>query len=195
VAFSNGSLLAGFVDRIMKRQPLSCPSDVKRFFVSPQESGEICLCACILGASGEILFPRLDAERDMVSFASIVAPFLKGLGFVPDICGSEQEAREKAAKMQPGKYPVYFFESNTSGEKLYEEFYTDSEELVLDTFSSLGVIRNAGRRNRDELNAVIQKLNEGFSGGVQKVEVVDLLNELLPGFHHLETGLNLDQKM
>lgn len=195
VAFSNGSLLAGFIERVMKQQPLSCPSDVKRFFVSPQESGEICLLACVLGQSGEIFFPRLNEEKEMVNFADIVTPFLHRMGLEPQVCGSEAEAREKAAAMKDNKYPVYFFASETSGEKLYEEFYTDEEELQLDRFQRLGVIRNAPRRSREELDKMIGEIEELFTGDVNKSTIVQLLNKLLPNFQHIETGMNLDQKM
>ncbi|MEP6727668.1 MAG: polysaccharide biosynthesis protein [Bacteroidota bacterium] len=195
VAFSNGSLLAGFIDRVMKQQPLSCPSDVKRFFVSPQESGEICLLACVLGKSGEIFFPKLHEHKDMVNFAAIVPAFLKQLGFEPDVCADETEARNKAANPVAGRYPVYFFQSETSGEKLYEEFYTDQEELLLDKFTALGIILNAPRREKDELNKIITEIETMFASGVTKEDIVTLLNKLLPDFKHIETGLNLDQKM
>jgi FlaA1/EpsC-like NDP-sugar epimerase len=194
VAFSNGSLLAGFIERMMKQQPLSCPADVKRFFVSPRESGEICLSACILGNSGEIFFPRLD-EKDLVNFADIVPMFLADLGLGMEVCETEQEARQKAAMFSSGKYPVYFFYSETSGEKLYEEFYTDEEELDMDRFQTLGIIKNARRRKKAELVYVIQSLENLFRKNPGKSEVVELLNTLLPTFQHIETGLNLDQKM
>ena len=195
VAFSNGSLPAGFIERVMKQQPLSCPSDVKRYFVSPQESGEICLSACVLGESGDIFFPKLDPEKDLVNFADIAVAFLAQLGFKPDICKSENEAREKAEKITGDSYPVYFFASETSGEKLYEEFYTEDEELQMDKFSALGVIKNAARRDRKELDEVISRVQSLFNGEVDKQGVVQLLQLLLPNFQHIETGLNLDQKM
>ncbi|PWU00019.1 MAG: nucleoside-diphosphate sugar epimerase [Bacteroidetes bacterium] len=195
VAFSNGSLLAGFFERMMKQQPLSCPSDVKRFFVSPQESGEICMLACMLGKSGDIFFPKLDAEKDMVNFADIVEPFLNQLGFEMDICKSEKEAREKAASLNSKNYPVYFFDSETSGEKLYEEFYTDQEELELDRFHALGIIKNAKRRNPRELDEIIDQIELLFSQSINKSDVIGLLSKYLPNFQHIETGLNLDQKM
>ncbi len=195
VAFSNGSLLAGFIERVMKQQPLSCPNDVKRFFVSPRESGEICLSACVLGKSGDIFFPKLDAEKDLVNFADIVPPFLEKLGMEADICGTEQEAREKADRLQTNKYPVYFFTSDTSGEKLYEEFYTDEEELLLDKYQALGVIKNAPKKDSAALDKIIQDIESMFAGEVNKTTVVTLLNKLLPNFQHIETGLNLDQKM
>ncbi len=194
VAFSNGSLLAGFIDRVMKQQPLSCPLDVKRFFVSPQESGEICLMACVLGVSGDIFFPKL-VETDLVNFADIVVPFLRQLGFEADRCNSEAEAREKAARAFSNQYPVYFFQSDTSGEKLYEEFYTESEELLMDKFRALGVIKNAPRRSRKELDNIVVEVEKLFASDTNKAGVVSLLNKLLPNFQHIETGLNLDQKM
>jgi len=195
VAFSNGSLLAGFIERVMKQQPLSCPNDVKRFFVSPRESGEICLSACVLGKSGDIFFPKLDAERDLVNFADIVSPFLEKLGMEADVCSSEAEAKDKAAKLRSNKYPVYFFTSDTSGEKLYEEFYTAEEELLLDKYHALGVIKNAQRKDSERLDKVIREIEAIFDGEVSKATVVALLNKLLPNFQHIETGLNLDQKM
>lgn len=194
VAFSNGSLLAGFIERVMKQQPLSCPSDVKRFFVSPQESGEICLLACVLGKSGEIFFPKLHAD-DMVNFADIAKRFIVQLGFEPDICNDETTARDKASNPVAGKYPVYFFRSETSGEKLYEEFYTDNEELLLDRFDALGVIKNAPRRKKEDLNKIINEVETMFASELTKEDIVSLLNKLLPDFKHIETGLSLDQKM
>ena len=194
VAFSNGSLLAGFIERVAKHQPLSCPSDVKRFFVSPQESGEICLCACILGKSGDIFFPKLG-ESDLVKFADIVPSFLSSLGFGTKIYPTEEEAKKGATRIDKS-YPVYFFESNTTGEKLFEEFYTDEEELDLDKFSNLGVVKNAKARDINELDSVVNEIKKLFDRDeVGKSEVVDLLKAMLPGFQHIETGLNLDQKM
>jgi hypothetical protein len=163
--------------------------------VSPQESGQICLLACVLGTSGDIFFPKLDEAKDMINFADVVAPFLRRLGFEAEVCDSEQIAREKAIHIESNRYPVYFFASETSGEKLYEEFYTDKEELVMDAFHALGVIKNAPRRSRQELNNTIAELKGLFGSGTSKADVVILLNKLLPGFQHIETGMNLDQKM
>jgi FlaA1/EpsC-like NDP-sugar epimerase len=195
VAFSNGSLLAGFIERLMKQQPLSCPADVRRYFVSPAESGEICLMACMLGNSGEIFFPKLQAEKDLVLFKTIAIDFLKEIGYQADECSSEDEAKEKAENLTGNKYPVYFFNSETSGEKLYEEFYTDEETIELNRFDSLGVVTNAARRSKAELDKVIGVLENLFKTETKKESVVKMLNELLPTFQHVETGLNLDQKM
>jgi FlaA1/EpsC-like NDP-sugar epimerase len=195
VAFSNGSLLDGFMERLAKQQPLSCPSDVKRFFVSPQEAGEICLCACILGDSGNIFFPKLS-ERDLLNFADIVPPFVKQMGFEMKTFETEEGAKKAAANILNGIYPVYFFASSTSGEKLYEEFYTDEEELNLERFKNLGIVQNAKARNISELDAIVNDIKELFEkDDVGKHEVVDLLRSMLPGFQHIETGMNLDQKM
>ncbi|MEJ7737967.1 MAG: UDP-N-acetylglucosamine 4,6-dehydratase [Chitinophagaceae bacterium] len=195
VAFSNGSLLAGFINRVMNQQPLSCPSDVKRYFISPQESGEICLAACVLGKSGDIFFPKLEEGKDLVNFADIAVNFLHQFGFEADVCTTEDEARKKAASLNSNKYPVYFFASETSGEKLYEEFYTEDEELVLDRFESLGVIKNTVLRNRQELEKIVLDLKGFFAEDNKKADLVSLLATLLPNFQHMETGLNLDQKM
>ena len=195
VAFSNGSLLAGFIERMMKRQPLSCPADVKRYFVSPRESGEICLLACMLGNSGEIFFPKLQPQKDLINFKEIAVNFLDATGYQVEECASEAEAREKAIALKGNKYPVFFFESDTSGEKLYEEFYTEEETLDLERFQSLGVVSNAARRTKKELNKVIAVLEDLFSKNIAKEDIVKALNELLPTFQHMETGLNLDQKM
>ena len=195
VAFSNGSLLAGFIERLMKQQPLSCPADVKRFFVSPQESGEICLMACILGKSGDIFFPKLDPEKDMINFAAIVPPFLAAFGLVPFICDSEESAKQFRSAANGNQYPVYFFASETSGEKLYEEFYTDEEALDMQRFAELGIIKNATRRSRKELDSIVTEVAALFEVPVEKQDIVIALKKLLPGFAHVETGINLDQKM
>lgn len=197
VAFSNGSLPAGFIERIFKRQPLSCPSDVTRYFVSPSESGEICLLACVLGKPGDIFFPKLNAEKDLVNFKDIALNFLSTLHLQPVYCNTEEEAKYKAAQLNDSasEYPVYFFKSETSGEKLYEEFYTAEEELDMDTFASVGVIKNAPKRSKEELNAIVNNLTKLFEQPATKDDVVTVLNQLLPGFAHIETGLNLDQKM
>ncbi len=195
VAFSNGSLLAGFVERMMKQQPLSSPSDVKRFFVSPDESGQICLMACVLGNTGEIFFPKLQ-ENQMANFGDIAIDFIKANGFEPLLCTTENEAKLAMENAFTHKqYPVLLFSSNTSGEKLYEEFYTDTEELELAQFESLGIIKNARKRTKLELDTIINEIENLFLQNVQKTDVVNLLNKLLPGFQHIETGTNLDQKM
>lgn len=195
VAFSNGSLPAGFIERMMKQQPLSSPSDVKRFFVSPDESGEICLMACVLGNSGEIFFPKLH-EDQMVNFKDIALDFISANGFTPKICTTEQEAKEAMVGALANKeYPILLFSSDTSGEKLYEEFFTEEEQLEMSKFASLGVIQNAPRRSKEELNQIVAKVKSLFEQHVDKQDVVQLLNQLLPGFQHIETGTNLDQKM
>lgn len=197
VAFSNGSLPAGFIERMFKRQPLSSPSDVTRYFVSPSEAGEICLLACVLGKPGDIFFPKLDAEKDLINFKDIALSFLAAMNVKPVICASENEAREKAQSLSADaiEYPVYFFTSETSGEKLYEEFYTENEELDTTTFSSVGVIKNAPRRTKEELDTIVNDLTILFQKKTTKSDVVTVLNKLLPQFSHIETGMNLDQKM
>ncbi|PKP22657.1 MAG: nucleoside-diphosphate sugar epimerase [Bacteroidetes bacterium HGW-Bacteroidetes-21] len=197
VAFSNGSLPQGFLERFSKRHPWSCPSDVKRFFVSPQESGQICLLASILGESGDIFFPKLDMVNDMKPFTLIVDALLKEYGLAPDICASEEEARQKALLLNENSktYPVYYFSSDTSGEKSYEEFYTEHETLDMVKFPNLGVVKNTKARSKEEIENIFANLRSLFSHGTTKAGLVEALKRYLPNFEHIETGKNLDQKM
>lgn len=196
VAFSNGSLLAGFIERIMKKQPLAAPSDVKRYFVSPEEAGQICLLSCVLGQSGDIFFPKLDPEKDLVSFADITLAFIEELGLKAQLCENEEIARTSAAtRAATDPYPVCLFASETSGEKLYEEFYTDTELLDMEKFQALGVIKDTSSKSMDEVNAIVDQLKDIFRKNIGKAEIVEKLNQLLPSFQHVEKGKNLDQQM
>jgi FlaA1/EpsC-like NDP-sugar epimerase len=197
VAFSNGSLLQGFLERMSKRQPLSAPADVKRYFVSPQESGQICLLACILGETGDIFYPKLR-EEEMLDFATIAKNFLQDWGYISDECASESSAREKALKLKPRskKYPVYFFQSDTTGEKPYEEFFVASETKDETLFEGLGIVKNHTLPNIDALQPFFEKLSLLLADNmVQKADVVRLLIAFVPDFAHTETGKFLDQKM
>ena len=196
VAFSNGSLLAGYVERLFQRQPISCPSDVKRFFVSPEESGQICMLACILGSSGDIYFPKLN-EDQLVNFKDITENFFKASKRAVVHCKSEDEAKALAANLKESDpYPIYYFKSDTSGEKLYEEFYTEKDEVDMRSFSSLGVIKNSEKppiENIEKTLTDIGKIME--SDECDKAAIVNALKSYLPNFEHIETGKSLDQKM
>lgn len=196
VAFSNGSLLYGYIERLLQRQPISCPSDVKRFFVSPEESGEICLLTCILGNSGDIFFPKLN-ENQLVNFKSITEDFFIYLNKDIMICKSEKEAKEIASNLtDSSSYPVYFFKTDTSGEKLYEEFYTSDDEINLDKFESIGIIKNSYKPNYLEVESVVNQMSGLFSReSYNKEDIINVMNNLLPSFSHIETGKSLDQKM
>ena len=196
VAFSNGSLLAGYIERLFKKQPISCPADVKRFFVSPEESGQICMLACMLGKSGEIFFPKLE-EEEQVYFKTITEDFFKASNRKIVICNSDKEAREKVQNLTESvPYPIYFFSSDTSGEKLYEEFYTDDDEIDLQLFESLGVIKNARKLPILDIEICVSDLQQLMnSGNYDKQAIVESLKKHLPDFHHIETGKSLDQKM
>ncbi|WP_321424476.1 polysaccharide biosynthesis protein [uncultured Bacteroides sp.] len=197
VAFSNGSLLAGFIERIMKRQPLSAPSDVRRYFVSPQESGQICMLACILGKSGEIFFPKLGRNQ-MLTFSEIAKRFLSELGYNAYECSSEEEARKMAYEMNPGdvNYPVYFSYSDTTGEKDIEEFYTKEEAISLDEYIALGVVKNGSRRRIKEIETFFSLLNKAFASPyTKKSEIVNIVKAFLVNFYHDEKEKNLDSKM
>lgn len=199
VAFSNGSLLDGYVNRLMQRQPISCPSDVKRFFVSPEESGQICLIACILGKSGDIFFPKLS-DQQLISFKDITEKFINYLNLKIDYCNSEQEAKLKANNLLKensfSTYPVYFFNSDTSGEKLFEEFYEKNDEIDSTSFNELGVIKNAYPPNKEDVQNSINDLKKSFnSKSSNKSDLIKVINNIIPGFNHIETGKSLDQKM
>lgn len=196
VAFSNGSLLEGFLNRIEKEQPLSCPEDVTRFFVSPQESGEICLLACVLGKTAEIFFPKLDMKQDLIRFADIFPVLLKDKGFTPYICQSEAEARDKMHLLKEKQYPVYLFTTDTSGEKLYEEFYTDDEQYSLNRYQSLGVISKQSSHTIGSFGVIIEELQTLLlADNTSKASIVGWLKKYIPEFEHIETGLGLDKKM
>jgi len=197
VAFSNGSLLAGFIQRIMKKQPLSAPSDVKRYFVSPKESGELCLLACILGETKNIFFPKLS-ESQMMTFSDIAVRFLNELGYEPDYCDSEVEAKKKALNWNAlsSSYPVYFFKTDTSGEKMFEEFYTTQDEIDLNQFNALGVVKNHhSNYSIEQIKALLEKFENLFNDKIEKKDIINLINHYLPNFSHIETGKNLDQRM
>lgn len=197
VAFSNGSLPAGFLERIAKYQPISAPTDVKRYFVSPKESGEICMLACMLGHNREVYFPKLD-QVSMMTFSDIAEKLLKVLGYNVDKCSSEEEAKEKASQLFNGSrdYPVYFSTSDTTGEKAYEEFFTQAETVDMTRFSSLGVVVNHSTCSKNQVEALFGRLEYAFKKSeVTKAEIVMILKDFLPSFEHKEVGRNLDGKM
>lgn len=197
VAFSNGSLPAGFLSRIAKQQPLSAPSDVKRYFVSPEESGQICMLACMLGANREIFFPKLD-EAQMMTFDAIATALLQEYGYEVLQCSSDEEAIEKAEDLRSGskKYPVHYSGSNTSGEKAFEEFYTDQEQVDMERLHSLGIITGKGIPDNKQIDELFTKLEKAFEGDkLTKEEVVAIIAEYLPNFEHIEKGKSLDSKM
>jgi FlaA1/EpsC-like NDP-sugar epimerase len=196
VAFSNGSLLYGYIERLLQRQPISCPSDVKRFFVSPEESGEICLLTSILGYSGDIYFPKLD-ENQLVNFKTITEDFFNYLKKDIKVCESESEAKEVASKMNDDSpYPVYFFKTDTSGEKLFEEFYTSEDEVNFNLYESIGVVTNSLKPSFSEMELTIKEVEALFKReSYNKEDIIKIMNKILPNFNHIETGKTLDQKM
>lgn len=197
VAFSNGSLLAGYFERVMKKQPLVAPNDVKRYFVSPDESGQICLLACVLGKSGEVFFPKLE-EKQMMTFSSICDKFVAELGYRPRLCQNDEQAKQFAAQMTDDtkEYPVVYFISDTTGEKDFEEFYIEGEQVNMQRFESLGVVEQMKVRSMTEITTLFEDLNKKFSEvDFTKEEIVAIIQGFLPNFDHEEKGKNLDQKM
>jgi len=197
VAFSDGSLLHGFNQRIQKRQPLSAPNDIKRYFVTPQESGELCLMSCLLGENRDIFFPKLSEKLHLITFADIAVKYLENLGYEPYICKTEDEARELVKTLpDEGKWPCYFFTSDTTGEKDFEEFFTENETLDMQRFENLGIIKNDLDFNEANLNTFIHaietmKQNKKWN----KEKIVKLFFMMIPDFGHKETGKYLDNRM
>ena len=197
VAFSDGSLLHGFNQRFAKNQPISAPNDVRRYFVTPQESGELCLMSCMLGQNRDIFFPKLSAALNLTRFSDIAVRYLRARGYEPHECTTEDEARDSAAKLIPaGKWPVYFFASDTTGEKDFEEFFTEAETLDMNRFDSIGVILNAPGFDPAKLDHFLAEIARiRLAQPWDKPEIVALFNAMIPDFDHKETGKYLDARM
>jgi len=197
VAFSDGSLLHSFNQRIEKRQAIVAPKDIKRYFVTAKESGELCLMSCIFGENRDIFFPKLREDLDLISFADIAIKYLKMKGFEPYLCKDEDEARQLAQTLpEQGKWPCLFTVSDTTGEKDFEEFYTECEMLDLKTFDNIGVIKNEANFNDELLNEFEDIINQ-FKQQKEwsKKQIVKLFFKMIPDFGHKETGKYLDGKM
>ena len=197
VAFSDGSLLHGFSQRFAKRQPFSAPNDVRRYFVTPQESGELCLMSGLLGGNRDIFFPKLSEKLHLITFSDIAVRYLSALGYEAYECASEDEARDRAEELiAQKKWPCYFFKSDTTGEKDFEEFFTDKEDLDMVRFEGIGVIRNEAVFDSAKLDAFTYGVDVLRSRGHwDKGDIVELFFGLLPEFAHKETGKYLDQRM
>lgn len=197
VAFSDGSLLHGFNQRFAKRQPISAPNDVRRYFVTPKESGELCLMSCLLGENRDIFFPKLSEQLHLTTFSDIAERYILNLGYEPFHCSTEQEARDRSSELIASKkWPCYFFKSDTSGEKDFEEFFTNKEILDMKRFQNLGVIKNEANFNSDMLENFLEVIHKLRANEVwEKAPIVDLFNEMIPDFDHKETGKYLDGRM
>lgn len=197
VAFSDGSLLYGFNKRIEKKQPIVAPNDIKRYFVIPKESGELCLMSCLFGENRDIFFPKLSENLHLITFAEIAIKYLAEIGYEPYLCKDEDEARALIETLpQEGKWPCLFTESDTTGEKDFEEFFTDKEVLDMDRFENLGVIKNSLKIEEEKLNLFEAKINKLKNDRKwNKEEIVDLFFTMIPDFGHKEMGKYLDSKM
>ena len=197
VAFSDGSLLHGFNQRIQKRQPIVAPNDIKRYFVVPKESGELCLMSCIFGENRDVFFPKLSENLHLITFAEIAIKYLEQLGYEPYLCSSEEQARELMLTLpDQKKWPCYFTESTTTGEKDFEEFFTANETIDFDRFTNLGVIKNQQNSETQKVEMFeqkVQKMKQDLRWS--KLEIVSLFNAMIPNFDHKETGTYLDSKM
>lgn len=197
VAFSDGSLLHGFNQRLQKQQPIVAPNDIKRYFVTPQESGELCLMSCIFGENRDIFFPKLSEALHLITFADIAVKYLEQRGYEPYLCDSEDEARELAKTLPAqGKWPCLFTSSDTTGEKDFEEFFTDNETLDMARFENLGVIKNDPVYQQALLELFEQQIAAYKKDQAwTKEQIVELFHKMIPGFGHKETGKYLDSKM
>ncbi|MEQ4676694.1 UDP-N-acetylglucosamine 4,6-dehydratase [Providencia vermicola] len=197
VAFSDGSLLHGFDQRLSKQQPIVAPNDIKRYFVTPQESGELCLMSCIFGENRDIFFPKLSEALHLITFADIAVKYLKQRGFEPHLCKDEDEARELAKTLPAqGKWPCLFTSSDTTGEKDFEEFFTDKETLDMACFENLGIIKNEADYQTELLNLFETTIGQMKANKAWKKEqIIELFYKMLPDFAHQETGKYLDSKM
>ncbi len=197
VAFSDGSLLHGFNQRIEKQQPIVAPNDIKRYFVTPQESGELCLMSCIFGENRDIFFPKLSEDLDLISFSDIAVKYLVNKGYEPYLCKTEDEARELSKTLpSQGKYPCLFTSSDTTGEKDFEEFFTEAETLDMEKFENLGVIKNEAIFNKGDLNLFEDTINRYKTElSWTKEDIIKEFFKLIPDFGHKETGKYLDGKM
>ena len=197
VAFSDGSLLHGFSQRLAKRQPIAAPNDVKRYFVTQQESGELCLLSGLLGESRDIFFPKLSDQLHLTTFSEIAKKYLTELGYEPYECDTESEARDRVDDLiRQKKWPCYFFKSDTTGEKDFEEFFTDLETLDMEKFTSVGIIKSRPSFEEEKLSFFEQKINTiKNSDKWNREEIVGLFHQMIPNFGHKETGKFLDQRM
>jgi FlaA1/EpsC-like NDP-sugar epimerase len=197
VAFSDGSLLYGFNRRIEKQQPLAAPKDVRRYFITPQESGELCLLSCLLGENRDLFFPKLDSLNHLVTLAEIAVRHLRHLGYEPVEFPSEDEARHRVYDLKSqGKWPVCFAASSTTGEKACEEFYTENETIDRNRFPSIGIIKNEAAFDAQNLEGFMARIRELRAlGSWSRHELIDLFKETVPEFAHKETGKFLDQRM
>ncbi|MFS1464386.1 UDP-N-acetylglucosamine 4,6-dehydratase [Vibrio lentus] len=197
VAFSDGSLLHGFNQRLLKNQPIVAPNDIKRYFVTPQESGELCLMSCVFGENRDIFFPKLSEALHLISFADIAVKYLEQRGYEPHLCESEDEARELSKTLpSQGKWPCLFTSSDTTGEKDFEEFFTDNETLDMERFSNLGIIKNDPLYQQELLNLFENTIGQMKSEQEwSKEQIVELFFTMIPDFGHKETGKYLDSKM
>lgn len=197
VAFSDGSLLHGFTKRIEKQQPISAPNDVKRYFITPQESGELCLMSCLLGSNQDIFFPKLSKELNLTKFSDIAERFINSIGFKVFECPSEEEARNNVDKMiKKGLWPCYFFKSDTTGEKDFEEFFIDGELIDFDQYINIGIVKNINSIKINELESFLNDISELKKTLLwTKKDILDVFKKILPDFMHEEKGKYLDEKM
>lgn len=197
VAFSDGSLLHGFNQRLNKKQPIAAPNDVRRYFVTPEEAGQLCLISTLLGKNGDIVFPKLSEELNLVTFSSIAEKYLISKEYDPYLCDTEDEARENIDKLiREKKWPCCFFPSDTTGEKPFEEFFTKNEDVDFESFETLGIVKNSAYAEEEQFDIFLDEISKmRKSGNWTKKQIVDLFFRMIPNFEYEEKGKFLDEKM
>ncbi len=197
VAFSDGSLPHAWTRRMRNRQPLSAPTDIRRYFVTGQEGAQLCLFSILLGHDHEIYFPKLSSSLNLITFSSMAERYLQSLGYEPFLCDTEDEARSRVDELSAKRqWPCYFFKTDTSGEKDFEEFYTDAEHVDWKRYSEIGVVRNEAVAPQEQLQAFLQRIDALRNEQIwTKHDLLQAFRELLPNFAHMETGKNLDDRM
>ncbi|MAG85883.1 MAG: UDP-N-acetylglucosamine 4,6-dehydratase [Flavobacteriaceae bacterium] len=196
VAFSDGSLLHGFSMRMAKKQPVSAPTDIRRYFITPQEAGELCLLSCIEGDNRDIFFPKLNAELDLLSFSDIGINYLKFHSYKPKIFSNEEEARAGVKCIKEGFWPCYFFKSDTTGEKGFEEFFLENDAITLENYNKIGIIKNEWPDDEALLSSFLSEISRmKLTGHWNREIIIDLFSKMVPNFSHSEKGKYLDSKM
>ncbi len=197
VAFSDGSLPWGFLQRLEKQQPLACPGDVRRYLVTPIEAGQICLIGALICPHRHMVIPRLNPDRDLVRFTDIAAATLRDHGLAPVWFKDPEQARRAVLEEKSqGRYPVLVTQSDTSGEKEVEQF-VGADEVAIDIGLEGVQAVAAGRVDIGALTEVLSVIDRAATGAeaLAKMDLVAALKRLVPELDHRDTGKSLDKKM
>ena len=165
--------------------------------MTPEESGQLCLMSCLLGDNRDIFFPKLSESLHLITFAEIAEKYLRARGYEPYLCKDEDEARSLVKTLPEKKqWPCLFTTSDTTGEKDFEEFFTDKEVLDMERFDGLGIIKNEAVFDNEKIERFEQDIAAmKASLSWNKQQLTELFHYMIPDFMHKETGKYLDAKM